>query len=72
MSGGTYTTIQGDMWDSISFKALGSTEFVDRIMALNTQYIGYYVFPAGIVIQLPIITPGDSVTSLPPWKMPQG
>ena len=38
----TYTTIQGDMWDSIAFSQLGSEAYTDRLMNLNPQYLGYY------------------------------
>ena len=49
----TYTTIQGDMWDSIAFSQLGSEAYTDRLMNLNPQHLGYYTFPAGIVLKLP-------------------
>ena len=48
----TYTTIQGDMWDSIAFSQLGSEAYTDRLMNLNPQYLGYYTFPAGIVLKM--------------------
>ena len=64
----TYTTIQGDMWDSICYKALGSTAYVDRLMTLNTEYIGYYTFPAGVVLELPEIDADEAAGALPPWK----
>lgn len=63
----TYTTIQGDMWDSIAFSQLGSEAYTDRLMNLNPQYLGYYTFPAGIVLKLP--DPAEDVgDALPPWK----
>ena len=63
----TYTTEQGDMWDSIAYAQLGSVSYADKIMNLNPAYLGYYTFPAGIVLTLPdeaASTAGD----LPPWK----
>ena len=54
----TYTTVQGDMWDSIAFRQLGSTDYTDKLI---------YVFPAGVVLTLPEITQGVN-NSLPPWK----
>ena len=27
----TYTTVQGDMWDSIAYKQLGSTSYTDQL-----------------------------------------
>ena len=63
----TYTTIQGDMWDSIAYRQLGSTSYTDRLMNLNRQYRMYYTFPAGIVLTLP--EPERKISdTLPPWK----
>ena len=28
----TYTTVQGDMWDSIAFTQLGDTAYTDRLI----------------------------------------
>ena len=63
----TYTTVQGDMWDSIAHTQLGSTGHTDKLMNANLRYRVYYIFPAGIVLTLPEMRePVDS--SLPPWK----
>lgn len=62
-----YETVQGDMWDSIAFAQLGSVSHTDKLINLNQQYRKYYIFPAGIVLTLPEITPEASNT-LPPWK----
>ena len=48
----TYTTVQGDMWDSIAFRQMGSTDYTDRLMNLNPAYRNYYTFPAGVVLTL--------------------
>lgn len=67
----TYTTVQGDMWDGIAFKQLGSTSYTDKLMNLNAEYIDYYIFPAGITLTLPDKT--ENVPSaLPPWKRVSG
>lgn len=63
----TYTTVQGDMWDSIAYAQLGSTDHTDKLMNANLQYREFYTFPAGIVLVLPEIK--NTVSSaLPPWK----
>lgn len=65
----TYTTVQGDMWDSIAKKQMGGVDYTDRLMRANQQYLDYYVFPAGIVLALPEVPAGNSVSrALPPWK----
>jgi len=63
----TYTTVQGDMWDSIAYKQMGSTDYTDRLMRLNPAYRHYYTFPAGVVLTLPERVYKISA-SLPPWK----
>lgn len=65
----TYTTVQGDLWDSIAYRQLGSTSHTDKLMIANLQYLDVYVFPAGVVLNLPEITEnGVESTNLPPWK----
>lgn len=63
----TYTTVQGDMWDNIAYKQLGDVAHTDKLMNANLQYLGYFTFPAGIVLTLPKIEEQASST-LPPWK----
>ena len=63
----TYTTAQGDMWDSIAYAQLGDVAHTDKLMNANLQYREFYTFPAGIVLVLPEIK--NTVSSaLPPWK----
>lgn len=63
----TYTTKQGDMWDSISFEQYGSESFTDDLMNANMDYRKYYTFPAGIVLDIPEIDTTTKITT-PPWK----
>lgn len=67
----TYTTVQGDMWDSIAFSQLGDVAYTDRLMNLNQNYREYYTFPAGIVLTLPDQTE-EAIDTLPPWKQVAG
>ena len=63
----TYTTTQGDQWDAIAHTQLGDVAHTDKLMNANQQHIETYIFPAGVVLNLPDIaetTPDD----LPPWK----
>ena len=60
----TYTTVQGDMWDSIAYKCYGDESGINVLMAGNENYVD---FPAGIVLDVPEYT--KPVTStLPPWR----
>ena len=60
----TYTTISGDMWDSVAYKTLGSADYADKLMQANLQYRELYIFPSGVVLVIE-----TSVSEkLPPWK----
>ncbi|MCZ8520123.1 MULTISPECIES: tail protein X [Paenibacillus] len=63
-----YVTIQGDMWDSIAYKALGSETYMPHLMKANPDHARIAVFSAGVVLQLPVVPTGQAATSLPPWK----
>lgn len=63
----TYTTIQGDMWDSIAYKCYGDEAGMHVLMNANETYIDTVVFPAGVVLNIPeYIQPVTS--TLPPWR----
>lgn len=64
----TYTTVQGDMWDSIAFSQLGDVGYTDKLMRLNLQYRDVYIFPAGITLRLPDAVAESVVDTTPPWK----
>lgn len=64
----TYTTAQGDMWDMVAYKTLGSISLTDKLMMANRQYLGFYTFPAGIVLTLPEVKNESNIEGLPPWK----
>ena len=63
----TYTTKQGDTWDSIAFQQMGSCDRTHDVMWANRAYLDYYTFPAGIVLTIPDVEPEASATA-PPWK----
>lgn len=63
----TYTTAQGDAWDMIAHRALGSTAYTDKLIAANPEYIEIFQFPAGVTLRLPEI-PQKADDNLPPWK----
>lgn len=62
-----YSTIQGDTWDMIAFKQLGSEEYTNLLIQENPTYINQVIFPAGIELSLPEISIPKS-SNLPPWK----
>lgn len=66
-----YTTTQGDTWDGIAHRVMGSCEHTNRLMLRNRAYLDYFTFPAGIKLEIPEVT--QSVASaLPPWHRNAG
>ena len=64
----TYKTKSGDMWDRMALDLLGSEMYKNKLLEANTQYIDYYVLPAGLTISIPEIDEPESGV-LPPWKV---
>ena len=65
MLNNTYTTVSGDTWDIVAYKAYGND--MDTLVKANIEYKDTYIFPAGVVLTLPEIELTVS-ESLPPWK----
>ncbi|MBE3586572.1 MAG: tail protein X [Thermoanaerobacter sp.] len=62
-----YVTIQGDMWDGIAKKTLGSEYYMTDLIDANPDYREIIIFPAGIRLVIPDISiPIPQI--LPPWK----
>ena len=66
---GNYTTIQGDMWDSISFKVYGSEAHTAVLIGANPEHAQTTIFGAGVTLSIPDLPPETSST-LPPWRTP--
>lgn len=72
MDNRTYTTIQGDMWDSISLKIYGNEKYIDRLMEANFRYREEAVFSAGVVLNIPEIEDNldyDANFKMPNWRI---
>lgn len=63
----TYTTILGDTWDTIAYKALGNEMYMDSLIKANLEHKDTFIFSAGVKLTLPEISLEVS-ESLPPWK----
>jgi phage tail protein X len=63
----SYITIQGDTWDIIALKTLGSEKLMGKLLEANPGYADITVFGAGKKLVVPDYTaPADE--QLPPWK----
>ncbi len=61
-----YTTVAGDIWDKIAKEVYGSETYTSFLMANNQKHINYFVFPAGV--QLDIKDLPEEESTLPEWR----
>ena len=62
-----YVTAQGDMWDTIAKRTLGSEYYMTELLEANPQYQHLVIFPANVRMTIPDI-PIPEPDNLPPWK----
>ena len=63
----TYTTIQGDTWDLISYKLFGSEKYMKNLIEANWPLLEVLVFSSGTVITVPDL-PEDNDEDAPFWR----
>ena len=63
----TYTTIQGDTWDLIAWKAYGEEKRMKELVEANWDYADMLVFPQGVTLALPAI-PDEVDEDAPFWR----
>lgn len=63
----TYTTVQGDTWDIIAMRKLGSEKLMHMLIEMNQQHRETVFFSAGTVLQLPVVTVSPAQPR-PPWE----
>jgi phage tail protein X len=66
MMANTYTTIQGDTWDLIAYRTLGSEYLLPLLLDANTQYRSTVIFSGGITLTIPDVDTSE-VTDRPDW-----
>ena len=69
----TYTTVQGDTFDSIAFKLFGNEKYIKELMEVNTDHLTTIIFSSGEVLNVPEINVEYNISSdnLPPWRRSQ-
>ena len=63
----TYMTSQGDTWDIIALRQMGSEKYMSLLIEANPKYNQVVIFPAGVSLVIPD-SPVVTASSLPPWK----
>ena len=64
---GTYTTIQGDVWDLIAYKLYGDEKYMKNLIEANWKYIDTVIFSSGTVLNVPDI-PEEEIDGVPFWR----
>ena len=63
-----YKTIQGDVWDLISWNVYQDEGFIDYLINANPSRRETVVFNSGVELNIPAKPMPSPVTKLPPWK----
>ena len=64
-----YTTVLGDMFDSIAKQFYGNERRMDVLISANPEHMETVLFSAGTVIRLPELSAEKRrQDTLPPWR----
>lgn len=63
----TTSTIQGEAWDQIAKRELGSEMLMHELMAANPKQRRTLIFPANVTLNVPDVSL-QPVEVAPPWK----
>ena len=64
-----YITIQGDTWDSIAYKAVGSEYAMVEIMKANKEHLGTLIFDGGVTLEIPASAKSVTIVNISsPWE----
>jgi phage tail protein X len=64
-----YRTVEGDRWDTVSYKAYGDASKGNLILDANPFVKADAVLPGGLRLLIPVLEDEPQRTSnLPPWK----
>ena len=67
----SYTTIEGDTWANIAYRAYGLISEMGRIIDANPSVPITATLQGGIELVIPILPPEEATiptSQLPPWK----
>ena len=62
-----YTTVQGDMWDSIAYNFYGDVKYIGLLLKNNLDLLDVYVFSAGTKVFIPEL-PEEYEDDIPEWR----
>ena len=62
-----YTTVDGDTYDMIALDMYHDEFRAPLIAGANPEQAGTVVFPAGVVLRVPMV-PAAEASAVPPWR----
>lgn len=62
------TAIQGETFDSLSYRLYGEERMSHYIRQYNTQYSDVVIFTGGEKLTIPVLSETESKESLAPWR----
>lgn len=62
-----YTTVQGDTFPLVSFKAYGDERFSNILIHANAKYANVIVFDSDITLWIPFVEETE-FEEIPPWR----
>ncbi|RHO84567.1 phage tail protein [Clostridiaceae bacterium AF42-6] len=62
-----YKTKSGDTWDIIAKEVYGDELYTSFLMGNNQQYLDYFVFPEGVLLEIKD-KPDKDDDFLPDWR----
>jgi phage tail protein X len=63
----TYTTAQGETWDTIAVAVWGSEHLCTTLLQANPEYRNVLYFSAGTVLEIPDVDTSTVSDTAPPW-----
>lgn len=62
-----YITAEDDTFDSIAYEVYGEEQMRDLLFEYNPDCLSYIFFPAGILLQIPLVEKVENVRTKAPW-----
>ncbi len=63
-----YTTTQGDTFDFIALKEMGSEKMAHHLIEANPDHKDVFIFGAGVVLDVPEMKNPITTDPVPPWQ----
>jgi hypothetical protein len=64
----TYTTTQGQTWDMVALEVYCSEFYAGYLMSQNTKLLHYFIFPEGIILNVPVLPDSEATVQQPDWR----